>query len=310
MARSPTWKDGLDLHRTERRGFTLLAVACLLAAAWVTWEEWLRPEDPATLRQAHAAVAAWPADTARRMALRPGKEAAAPVAQLFAFDPNGLPLEQWVALGLSERQAAAIHAYERAGGRFRNKRDVARMRVVDPELFAQWAPYIQLPDSSAPRKPWPEQVAERGPGNENWPTRAAGTQWIVELNSADSAALVAVPGIGPAFARALLKYRDKLGGYRSLDQLAEVYVLRDKPDAVARIRERLVVDPLLLRRIPVNTASVEQLARHPYGNWQVARALVAYRGQHGPFRDVAAIKGCALVSDSVFLKLAPYLSAP
>jgi DNA uptake protein ComE-like DNA-binding protein len=108
----------------------------------------------------------------------------------------------------------------------------------------------------------------------------------------------------------LLKYRDRLGGYRSLDQLAEVYVLRDKPDAVARIRERLVVDTLLVRRIPVNTATVEQLARHPYGNWQVARALVAYRGQHGPFRDVAAIKGCALVSDSVFLKLAPYLSAP
>ena len=71
----------------------------------------------------------------------------------------------------------------------------------------------------------------------------------LELNSADSATLVAVPGIGPAFARGILKYREKLGGYHSLDQLAEVYVLKDKPDAVAKLKDRLVLDTLMMRQI-------------------------------------------------------------
>lgn len=310
MPNARSWKDALDLHRAERRGFILLSLACLLAAAWVTWEEWLRPEDPATLRQVSAEVGAWTRDTPRRTAPGADTDAASPAAQLFPFDPNDLPLEQWVALGLSERQAGALHRYEAAGGRFRTKRDLGRMRVVDPELFARWAPYIQLPDSLEPRQAWPERALGAGPDAGERAMRTAGGARTVELNSADSAALVAVPGIGPAFARGLIKYRDKLGGYRSLDQLAEVYVLRDKPDAVARIRERLVIDTLLVRHLPVNTVTVEELAAHPYGGWQVAKALVAYRKQHGPFRSVGDIRGCALVSDSVFRKLAPYLSAP
>ncbi len=295
------------MHRAERRGFLLLLTFCLAAAAWVTWEQWLRPADPATLRTLTAAVGPWEEERPDRNGTVASGERA---LRLFPFDPNGLPVEQWVALGLSERQAGAIHAYERAGGRFRSKRDLARMRVVDTTLFARWRPYIQLPDSLAPRGAWPDHLADKGPGDETWPSRTTRTLSTLELNSADSTALVAVPGIGPAFAKGLLKYRDKLGGYRSLDQLEEVYVLRDKPDAVARLRERLVVDSLMVHRIPVNTATVEELAAHPYAGWKVAKALVAYRGQHGPFREVAAIKGCALVTDSVFRKLAPYLTAP
>lgn len=296
------------MHRAERRASILLVIAIVAAAAWVTWEQWLRPLPSGTVHFATVPMGAWEQEHRsgeRRSGPRPER-----TPTLFPFDPNGLPLEQWTALGLSERQAAAIHAYERAGGRFRSKADVGRMRVVDPELFAQWRPYIQLPDSvsGGGRS---EHLAERDAWKEDRPDRNVRVgPALVELNAADSAALVAVPGIGPAFARGMIRYRDKLGGYRNLDQLAEVYVLRDKPEALARLRERLVLDTLLVRRLPVNTVTVEELAAHPYGGWKVAKALVAYRKQHGPFRTVGDIRGCALVTDSVFRKLAPYLTAP
>lgn len=296
------------MHRAERRGFMALVLGCVVAAAWVTWEQWLRPMPPSTLQHVSVQVGAWEPQRDQRGASGPDR--AEREVRLFPFDPNRLPVEQWVALGLSERQAAAIHAYEKAGGRFRSKRDLARMRVVDPELFARWSSYIQLPDSLPANGPGPgpEASGTGEGGRPAWTIRPDPRP--VEINTADSIALVSVPGIGPAFAKGLIKYREKLGGYHSLDQLGEVYVLRDKPDAVARIRERLVVDTLMVRRMPVNTVTVEELAAHPYAGWRVAKALVAYRGQHGPFRDVAAIKGCALVSDSLFRKLAPYLSAP
>jgi DNA uptake protein ComE-like DNA-binding protein len=300
-----SWKDAWSMHRSERRGFILLVMACMVAAAWVTYEQWLKPAEAGPPVVLTAELEPWyEAQVVERDSAGAGRAPHTRVA-LFPFDPNGLPLEQWMALGLSERQAAAIHKYEAGGGRFRSKADVERMRVVDSDLYQRWEPFIQLPDSAAPRQqraPW-----SFGDGGGHAERSAPRT---VEVNSADSAALVAVPGIGPAFARGILKYRDKLGGYHSLDQLAEVYVLKDKPDAVDRLRERLTFDTLLLRRISVNTATAEQLAAHPYLDWKVAKALVAYRTQHGVFREVADIQGCVLVSDSLFRKLAPYLQAP
>ncbi len=258
------WKDALSMHRSERRGFIILVLACSVAAAWVTYVQWFRPRDPVQLDVITADMEPWyQAQVAQQNGSAPRSDETTRPA-LFPFDPNGLPLEQWVALGLSERQAAAIHKYEASGGRFRSKRDVSRMRVVDPDLYAQWEPYIQLPDSAASRP----QYADRQEG-ERTGVAAAVPFRRLEVNTADSVALVSVQGIGPAFARGILKYRDKLGGYHSLDQLAEVYVLKDKPEAVARFRERLEVDTLMLRRIPVNTATVEELAAHPYvaGRW-------------------------------------------
>src|SRR5690606_29059252 len=111
----------------------------------------------------------------------------------------------------------------------------------------------------------------------------------VEINGADSVALVAVRGVGPAFARSIIRYRERLGGFISLDQLSEIYILRDKPEAVEQLREKFILDTTMVRRIPLNGCTVEDLGPHPYAGWKVARALIAYRDHHGPYPHVAAI---------------------
>ena len=129
----------------------------------------------------------------------------------------------------------------------------------------------------------------------------------MELNTADTTSLIALPGIGPAFARGIVKYRDMLGGYISLDQLGEVYILKDKPDAVLKLKELLILDTVLVRRIPINTCTAEELAAHPYFRWKLAKPLIAYRTQHGPFGSIEDIRGCALIDEALLRKLAPYL---
>lgn len=299
------------MHRGERRAFSVLVGLCVIAAAWVSWEQWIRPPLLAE-REAHALETAWRTvqDTASSRAGRPAK--GWEDIRLFLFNPNGLPVDQWVLLGLSERQAGAIHRYEARGGQFRTKQDLARMRVVDPALFAQWKPYIQLPDSlvragrgKPTYAPWPRDTARWGGREERGAAREPAP---VEVNTADSAALVAVNGIGPAFARGIIRYRDRLGGFISAEQFREVPILRDKPDAVERITAKLHVEPAGIRRIPLNTCTVEELGRHPYMGWKVAKALIAYRDQHGSFRQVGDISRCVLVTDSIIGRMTPYLT--
>lgn len=302
------------MNRGERRAFAVLLALCLAGAAWVTWEQWLKP---GYFPEKELLEATWwelqdTTATGERQTGKSGRD-----VHLFKFDPNSLPIEQWTQLGLTEKQAGAIHRYEEHGGKFRTKGDLSKMRVVDPDLYAQWLPYIQLPDSM-PRQQW-KDFEKRGrfpKDSGGWRSGTKdhkkyadrGEDDKVELNSADSATLVGVRGIGPSFARSIIRYRDRLGGFVGLGQLGEVPILRDKADAVERLREKLTVDPALVKKLPLNTCAVEDLGPHPYAGWKLAKALIAYRDHHGPFPEVAAISGCALVTDSIRRWLAPYLT--
>ena len=305
-------KDLLHLHSSERRGMVLLVVLLGLITVWTIRMQWSTRSSEPDLEPIRTELQAW---LDRRDSAAHREEAPAREAELFPFDPNTLARDGWLALGLTERQVDGIDRYRSKGGRFRTKKDLGRLYSLRPEQVERLLPYVQLPDSIAR----PQRATKGEPSYGNQPAfaqRSDPRQRLfertafhkVELNTADTVALVALPGIGPAFARGMVKYRESLGGYHSLDQLAEVYVLRDKPDAVAKLKELLVLDTLMVRRIPINTCTVEELAAHPYARWKLAKPLIAYRNQHGRFSKLEEIKGCALIDADAFRKLAPYLT--
>lgn len=303
------FKDLFYLHRGERRGSLLLIAILLVLLAWVVHVQWIKEPEVPDLSAVKAEMDAW---AAHRLAWA---EQEALKYQPFPFDPNTIDREEWLALGLRERQVDGIERYMSKGGRFRTKSDVAKLYALTPADYERLKPFILLPDSlpkkryepRAPKK-WPERARYTGADERTaWKTERKPLR-KVEVNTADSLSLVALPGIGPSFAKGILAYRDRLGGYVSMDQLAEVYVLKDKPDALARMHELLELDTLVVQRIPINSCTVEELAEHPYARWKLAKPLIAYRAQHGPFKTVADIRGCVLIDDEAFRKLAPYLS--
>lgn len=97
-----------------------------------------------------------------------------------------------------------------------------------------------------------------------------GTQ--VELNQADSLTLQKVPGIGPVFSRRIIKYRDLLGGFYTVHQLAEVYGI--DADKYAALEPWFTVDTALIRPLIVNQADYRTLIRHPYLNKQQTKILL------------------------------------
>ena len=100
---------------------------------------------------------------------------------------------------------------------------------------------------------------------------------IVELNSADTTILKKVPGIGSAFANRIVRYRDLLGGFYAVHQLAEVYGI-DEERYVA-FEPWFSVDDSFVNKLPVNSIPQDSLSRHPYISYRQARAIVQLRTQ-------------------------------
>lgn len=205
--------------------------------------------------------------------------------ELQPFDPNGLPLEVWVQMGLSEKQAMVIKNYEAKGGRFRNKEDVKRQYVISNTFYQRIEPYLVFASLN-------DEIYEEH------------KTLSVDINHATESDWELLNGIGTTLAGRIIKYRDKLGGFYSVEQLKEVYGL--KPETYQLIQPHCIVTPYSLRQININLASNNELFAHPYIG-KLAGAIIQYRKQKGPFKNQLEFKNARLVDDTIYVKLVPYL---
>jgi competence protein ComEA len=210
-----------------------------------------------------------------------------PPATLFKFNPNNLPLTGWIKLGLTEHQAQVIKHYEEKGGRFFTRGDVQKMYSISPETYKRLEPYINLPDGPA------YHVNKAKPGE------------LIEINSADSARLTMIRGVGPAFARRIVHYRNRVGGFYSKEQLKEVYGINE--EKYNQIKEEVTVDGKHIIKININTATFNELRRFPYLSFKQMDAIVAYRDEHGNYNTLTDLKNIAILNDGILRKIGPYL---
>lgn len=128
---------------------------------------------------------------------------------------------------------------------------------------------------------------------------------LIELNSADSALLETLPGIGPVLSARIIKYRNLLGGFIKVDQLQEVYGI--SPDTYNAIRTRVTVDTVLIRRVQVNSAEFRDLWRVPYLKRYDILAIIKYRDLKGKIVNIEELVSNKIVADSTARKVRPYL---
>ena len=142
------------------------------------------------------------------------------------------------------------------------------------------------------------------PANYHYTKKAAPGE-IIEINTADSARLTMIRGIGPSFARRITRYRERLGGFYNKEQLKEVFGI----DAAkyAEIEEGIAVDGRHIIKLNVNTATFDQLRRFPYLSFKQMNAILEYHNQHGDYESVADLKNIAILDDRILRKIEPYL---
>jgi competence ComEA-like helix-hairpin-helix protein len=127
----------------------------------------------------------------------------------------------------------------------------------------------------------------------------------VEINTADSATLVSLPGIGPTLASRIIKYREGLGGFLSLEQLPEVYGFKE--DLLFDLKERLVINPIPNAGFDINEVDYKTLSAHPYFKYSLSKAILNYRKQHGDFISLEELKKIKIINDSIYNRISIYL---
>lgn len=294
---------------SERRGVLLLLVLLALTLmVYVTMPLWVSPQKElfqlanATMQQVQSRKDTAKEETSHQP-LHAGMSDAhlsSDLTGLFPFDPNTLSDADGEKLGFTNRQMQNIQHYLRAGGHFRKKTDLLKLYSIDETFFDKIEAYILLPDSVSITENKNKKEYHPGGVFESKPRPA------LDLNSADSAQLVSLKGIGPSFARRILKYRNQLGGFIKPEQLIEVWGFTDS--LFKLVQPQVYVRPEIIQKIKINSATVEQLKNHPYiWRFNIARAIINYRDQHGPYRSVQDLSKVVLVSDSTISQIQPYI---
>jgi competence protein ComEA len=207
---------------------------------------------------------------------------------LFDFNPNNLSADQWKQLGMSEHQIKTIKNYESKGGHFYRNTDLQKVYGITPDDYKRLEPYIDIPQKEA------YASIKLKPGA------------TVEINTADSAKLTEVRGIGPSFAMRIIRYRDRLGGFYQKEQMKDVYGV-DSAKYV-EISNQLTVDPAAVTKLKINSISFESLRQFPYLTYKQVNAVIQYRVQHGNYSSVSDMENIAIITPEILHKIGPYLS--
>lgn len=223
--------------------------------------------------------------------------------EYFYFDPNTATDNEWVRLGMNERQIRNIRNYQAKGGHFKEKTDLKKLYTIPVTLYENLEPYITIIGSQQDK-----HIYEKEPDKISGPSEnkiSIKTPIIVELNTTDSATLTQLSGIGPVFASRIIKYRNMLGGFVNIQQLNEVYGV--KQELVERLASQITIDTTQLQKISINTLAFRDLTKHPYLNAQQARGILKYRELQGSIKSLDELKRNHILTEEDIQKLSPYI---
>jgi competence protein ComEA len=218
--------------------------------------------------------------------------------RLFSFDPNKTSANDLEKNGFSSSLANRIVNYRNKGGKFSIKSDLLRVYGMDTLLYKRLYAFIDLPETKA---------TKNNPVKEQSFIKSKTVNVKLDLNEADTAQLVKVYGIGKRLSERIIKYRNRLGGFVSMDQLKEVYGL-DSTVIKDISTKFLVAENYQPVQLSINISSEKELGSHPYLSFKLAKAIVAYRFQHGNFAVLDDLTKVQLLSEKDFKRIKPYLT--
>lgn len=243
----------------------------------------------------------------------------AEIHEAFPFDPNTADSTQLKRLGLKPWQIKSILHYRAKGGSFSRPTDFARVYGMTKKQFEALLPFIRIGDDFKPasdfygnkeyyhkeyRNQESSSTAKQETGkNEkvySYPHKIQQGQYI-NINSADTTELMKIPGIGSYYAKRIIRYREQLGGYVSVEQLSEIEGFPESAISYMKI------DAQQIQKLNINKLSIYQLRNHPYINFYQAKDIYDYRRKNGPMKSLEELKLLPNFPPDEIQRLKPYV---
>jgi competence ComEA-like helix-hairpin-helix protein len=216
---------------------------------------------------------------------------------LFAFDPNTITNQQLQQLGFNKKSAQTFLKFRDRGFVFKEKIDLKKVYGISDNFYSKLEPYIIIENKNSAAN------LNSNKSESNVTASANKNQTKVELNTADSLALLDINGIGPAFAKRILKYRSLLGGFVSVEQLKEVYGFTD--EMFEKIKPNVTANAELIKKINLNKDDFRTVNKHPYLSYELTKTLFDW----GRKTVITATNLKDIINDDqAYNKLMPYIS--
>jgi len=129
--------------------------------------------------------------------------------------------------------------------------------------------------------------------------------FTIELNSTDTLELQRLKGIGPAFARRIISYRDRLGGFYMKSQILEVFGMDSS--RYRNISANITVNPSMVKKIDINNIAFKDLMRHPYFPYELTREIILGRKKMKKFTSPENLRSVKGMTDSTFNRISRYI---
>ena len=246
--------------------------------------------------------------------------------EVFPFDPNTADSAELAKLGFAPWQIKSIYHYRAKGGVYSRPSDVARIYGMTKRKYEALLPFIRIADDFKPasdfygnepryaRRPYRNYKTDSYEGNNSttnsetkdnriysYPHKLKSGEHIA-VNTADTTELQKIPGIGSSYARAIVRYRDQLGGFAHAQQLLEIEGLPESALAF------ITIDSKDIHKMNLNTMTLSQLKRHPYINFYQAKAICDYRRLKGPLKSLKELELLKDFPPAEIERLQPYVS--
>lgn len=221
---------------------------------------------------------------------------------LFTFNPNDISKEGLITLGLKNYLAERLINFRLKGGVFKVPEDLLVIYDMDSAWVNRVKEHVRLPqlqqETTKSKNKTTKDLVKNSVASQEKNLR-------VDINKADTTDLKKVRGIGSVLSARIIKFRDKLGGFYNMSQLAEVYGL--SAEIVSKLEQGFFIDenfePI---KISISNCTLDDLKSHPYISYKTAELLINYRNNHQIIskEDLKKVP----LSDETLVKLLPYIS--
>jgi len=227
------------------------------------------------------------------------------------FDLNKSNIKHLSNSGFPAYLAKRIVKYRQKVKPFESKEELLKIYGIDSSFYKEIRPYIKV--SIVPKKttkiPQIDHHKEVNKTKKSTPQKELKKTNLLpfDINNADSLQLQKVYGIGPAYSKRIIKYREYLGGFHSILQLEEVYGLK-KQNLDSLKKYTFIKDSTDIKQLKVNILNADSLVQHPYISYREANIMVNYRKQHGVFNSAKDLLSIKILDSNWVKKVKPYLS--